>query len=287
MKKELLRKLQMTIREMSVNSLTCIYPDQLLQWLNISQSDLCQFVDDLYKKRLIIYKYRFQCLCGNTCTAYFRKLQKEPYVCNECGRTYDIDAIKEKGTLHYELDKNDILSFGNESIDFKGESLKAAKVLYIDNIQQAERKERKEMEIFLGSSSEAITDMQNIGYYLEQLQHKPLPWNKAGAGIFTPNENTIDSLIKITKRVQAAVFIFNADDTVWHHNSLKKNKTVRDNVLFEYGLFCGALGKSQVCFICKGNPSLASDLDGITYIDGDEGQFTISKKLQDWFDAMQ
>ena len=29
-------------------------------------------------------------------------------------------------------------------------------------------------------------------------------------------------------------FIFNADDKIQHHNSLKESKTVRDKVLFEY-----------------------------------------------------
>ena len=63
---------------------------------------------------------------------------------------------------------------------------------------------------------------------------KPLLWNSAGDNIFSPNKTTIDSLIEITKRVQAAIFIFNADDKIWHHNSLKESKTVRDKALFEY-----------------------------------------------------
>lgn len=286
MKQELLRILQVMIKEMSVNSLTSVYPDQLLQWLNISQSDLIQFVEDLYLERLITYKYRFQCKCGNICTSYLRKLQREPYLCKECGQTYSIDIIKQKGILLYELDKKEILDYENENIDFKKEAFKEIKVVYMDRTKIVSERDEEKMEIFLGSSSDAKNDMRDIGYKLEQLKKKPLLWNEAGAGIFPPNKNTIDSLIDITKRVQAAVFIFNADDTIWHHNSLKENKTVRDNVLFEYGLFCGALGKSKVCFVCKGNPSLASDLNGVTYIDGNEGSITIGKKLEDWLNAM-
>ena len=84
-------------------------------------------------------------------------------------------------------------------------------------------------------------------------------WTETGKGIFVPGTNTIDALIDITKKVQAAVFIFNVDDTTWNENSaLEEAKTVRDNVLFEYGLFTGALGKNKVCFVCKGRPKVAS-----------------------------
>ena len=235
---------------------------------------------------MISYKYKFKCRCGNYCTAYLRKLRKEPYLCMDCEAVYDIEKIKEMGTLVYELEKSDILDFEAEKVDFKRESLKSARIVYLDTPQQEESKGEKRMEIFLGSSSEAKTDMEDIGYQLEQLGNKAVLWNSAGDNIFPPNDNTIDSLIAITKRVQAAVFIFNADDKVWHHNSLKESKSVRDNVLFEYGLFCGALGKSRVCFVCKNKPTLASDLSGLTYIDGNSGEITVKRKLKDWIDAM-
>lgn len=286
MNQKLLERLQMAIKDMSVNSLTSIYPEQLMECLDTSQSETRQLVEDLYAERLLIYKYRIPCLCGNTCTAYSRKLQREPYACKECNREYDAEEIKKNATLLYELDKSQILSYGKESVDFKELSLKDSKVIYMEDVKQENRKEIKNMEIFLGSSSEAVNDMLDVGYILEQLGNKVLPWNQSGQGIFTPNENTIDSLIAITKRVQAAVFIFNEQDMVWHHNALKACRKVRDNVLFEYGLFCGALGKSNVCFVCKGNPTMASDLDGITYIDGNAGDITIRKKLQDWLNAM-
>ncbi|RGB82644.1 hypothetical protein DW097_24590 [Enterocloster clostridioformis] len=286
MNQELLKRLQKTIKEMSVNSLGSIYPEQLLDWLNTPQAELKQFIDDLYGERLISYKYKFKCRCGNYCTAYLRKLRKEPYLCMDCEAVYDIEKIKEMGTLVYELEKSDILDFEAEKVDFKRESLKSARIVYLDTPQQEESKGEKRMEIFLGSSSEAKTDMEDIGYQLEQLGNKAVLWNSAGDNIFPPNDNTIDSLIAITKRVQAAVFIFNADDKVWHHNSLKESKSVRDNVLFEYGLFCGALGKSRVCFVCKNKPTLASDLSGLTYIDGNSGEITVKRKLKDWIDAM-
>lgn len=132
-----------------------------------------------------------------------------------------------------------------------------------------------------------MTD-NKIALKLEELNAEPLLWNASGKGIFIPGTNTIDALIAIANRVQAAIFIFNADDKVWNDKSaLDSSDTVRDNVLFEYGLFMGALSKENVCFVCKGNPKLASDLKGITYIDGDLGPTQVKFKLRDWLNAIK
>ncbi len=286
MNQQLLKRLQVVIKDVSVNSLTGIYPEQLVELLGAPQSEVKQLVDDMFLERMILYKYRLQCSCGNTCTMYLRKIQKEPYICKECEQEYAVADISQRGTLLYELDKEEIMKYEEEIIDFKEESFKNGKVVYLEMVQPQNRKESDKMEIFLGSSSESIQDMEDIGYKLEQLGKKPILWNDAGKGIFAPNENTIDSLIRISKTVDAAVFIFSAEDKVWHHKSLKESTKVRDNVLFEYGLFCGALGKEKVCFVCKGGPDLASDLNGITYIDGGMGDITIKKKLEDWLSAM-
>ena len=49
----------------------------------------------------------------------------------------------------------------------------------------------------------------------------------------------------------------------------------------------GALEKEKVCFVCKGNPKIASDLKGITYIDGDLGETQVKLKLKDWIEAIE
>lgn len=149
------------------------------------------------------------------------------------------------------------------------------------------RQEKSNMEIFMGSSLEAKNYMDEIAVKMEELGVTPLLWNAVGKNIFIPGTNTIDALIDITKRVQAAVFIFNADDKRWNERSaLEISDVVRDNVLFEYGLFTGALGKERVCFVCKGKPQIASDLKGITYIDGEVGEAQVKLKLRDWINAI-
>lgn len=286
MKMELMKKLQMKIEEMSVNSLTNIHPERLMQWMNIPHNDFLQFVDELYKERLISYKYLFKCTCGNECTVYHQKILRELYICKECGSEYSIDMISKKAKIVYDLDKYEIMKYFNDNISLQDDGLNISKIIPINNQKTSESKGRKQMEVFMGSSQEAVSDMEDIGVKIENIGEKVLLWNDVGEGIFPANANIIDGLIQITKRVDAAVFIFNEDDKYWHHNSLKESKAVRDNVLFEYGLFCGALGKEKVCFVCKGSPKLASDLNGIKYIDGTSGNITIKKSLEDWFSAM-
>ena len=52
-------------------------------------------------------------------------------------------------------------------------------------------------------------------------------------------------------------------------------------------LLFGTLGKENVCFVCKGKPKFATDLRGVTYIDGDLGDVIIKAKLKDWVDAIK
>lgn len=287
MDQKILEKLQTIISEMSVNQLENIHPEQLFDQLEISLSDGNRLLNDLFKERLIAYKYRIDCLCGNRGTIYTRKMGREPYVCSQCGQEFSEKEVERKGTLLVEIDKEELTNFSKEEASIRINL--DDKIVDLMEIQKNNNEEENKMDIFIGSSVESIKDMENIGYTLEQLGRniKVLTWNQKGEGLFAPGMNTIDSLIKITRRVQAGIFIFGEDDKEWGENAMDKNATVRDNVLFEYGLFCGALGKSKVCVVRKGKPKIASDLNGVTYINGDEGELTIKRSLQDWLDEMK
>ena len=58
MDQKILEKLQTIISEMSVNQLENIHPEQLFDQLEISLSDGNRLLNDLFKERLIAYKYR-------------------------------------------------------------------------------------------------------------------------------------------------------------------------------------------------------------------------------------
>lgn len=285
MRKDLVKKLQNKVRGLPVNRLGNIYSDDIAEWLGITKKEIKTLIEGLYNCRVILYKFVFKCECGEICTVYENRLNRDRnYVCDIFGRKYSIDQITEKMSILYEIDREALLEL-EENIDFKiaSESKITDKVVPISKVREA-----RTMEIFMGSSSEAMEYMEKIAVQLENLQVKPLLWNATGKGIFIPGVNTIDSLIAIAERVDAAVFIFNADDRTWNNKSaLESTDAVRDNVLFEYGLFMGKLGKNKVCFICKGNPKVASDLKGITYINGDEGEYNVKAKIRDWLEAMK
>lgn len=282
-------KMQEQAKRQSVNSLGNLSPEDMTAWLGVSERETKKFLDMLHEQRILRYKFIFQCDCGERCTVYEKRLKRDGVSCCEiCGREYTAAQILEKMSIRYEIDRDALLNMEENKVDFRAvlETQATEKVVPI-----ARRKEEKSMEIFIGSSTEAAEYMEKIAVTLENLKVKPLLWNASGEGIFVAGESTIDSLISITRRVDAAIFIFNADDKTWNEKSalasaLDSADAVRDNVLFEYGLFMGKLGKSKVCFICKGKPKIASDLKGITYIDGDAGDYTVKDKLKDWIRGM-
>ena len=70
-----LNKLQKKIEGMSSNSLRRVYPEQMKEWLDLSDIETKEFLDELIQERLIISKYDFDCTCGNHCTVFLEKLK--------------------------------------------------------------------------------------------------------------------------------------------------------------------------------------------------------------------
>lgn len=115
--------------------------------------------------------------------------------------------------------------------------------------------------LFIGSSSESL--------YLANALHANLDndalvtvWDQ---GIFELSKVTLESLIDALDKFDAAVFIFSPDDTARLKG--KEVVTVRDNVIFEFGLFLGRLGRESTFFVMpKNTPDmhLPTDFLGIT-----------------------
>lgn len=101
--------------------------------------------------------------------------------------------------------------------------------------------------------------------------------------MFIAGKYTLENLENVARGVDAAIFVFSEDDKSWYRDDLIS--TVRDNVLFEYGLFCGHLTKSNVCFCCIGKPKIASDLSGITYIDI-EKRNQAEEDIKQWIESV-
>ena len=114
--------------------------------------------------------------------------------------------------------------------------------------------------IFIGSSVEGLS----IAYSIQQnLTHDAeiTVWDQ---GVFELSSTTIESLVKILESSDFGIFVFSNDDIKIIRD--KEFETIRDNVLFEFGLFIGKLSRDRVYFVIPSDTDLRlpADLLGIT-----------------------
>ena len=74
------------------------------------------------------------------------------------------------------------------------------------------------MKVFIGSSREQEERAQDIANWLEKLGIESIVWNEVGA--FIPGQYTLDDLVRLSNEVDAAIFVFAADDKTWYRKDL-------------------------------------------------------------------
>jgi hypothetical protein len=119
------------------------------------------------------------------------------------------------------------------------------------------------MKIFIASSKESVDLMRDIEMWVEEASYEPIPWDQPA--LFPPGEQTLLTLINISKQVDAAICVFGEDDKIWYRGDTAAQP--RDNILIEYGLFVGTLGPKKAVICRNGAPKQSSDLLGITFFD--------------------
>src|SRR5579862_2384686 len=115
--------------------------------------------------------------------------------------------------------------------------------------------------VLIGSSTEALQIARAIQ---EGLCHEvyPVIWNQ---GIFGLSRTTLESLIDQLNKVDYAVFAFTPDDVTKIRD--RTYSEARDNVLFEFGLFMGRLGRNRTFFVMPASVTdfrIPTDLLGVT-----------------------
>jgi hypothetical protein len=114
--------------------------------------------------------------------------------------------------------------------------------------------------LFIGSSTEGL----DYARYLQaELEHDcdATIWNQ---GVFGLSGNTLTSLVQEADRVDFAVLVLTPDDlTIKRHHEFR---SARDNVIFEAGMFIGALGAPRTILMHAKDLALdlPSDLVGTT-----------------------
>ena len=88
----------------------------------------------------------------------------------------------------------------------------------------------------------------DVAYAIQESLEYDLEVTVWPQGVFELSKTTIETLVEQSTKFDAAVFVFSPDDTTLIRG--KQKASVRDNVLFELGLFVGALGREN-CFIVK------------------------------------
>ena len=116
--------------------------------------------------------------------------------------------------------------------------------------------------VFIGSSSEGVEIADYLQSGLEPVCNATL-WTQ---GVFRASSYTLESLIRTAQDADFAVLIASPDDMTHFRGDTRA--VPRDNVIFELGLFMGAIGRQRTYIVTEHGADLRfpSDLDGLTQI---------------------
>jgi hypothetical protein len=118
--------------------------------------------------------------------------------------------------------------------------------------------------IFLGSSGQQEKLLRALTRGLEDIADVE-PWTT----VFNPGVSTLDRLVELTSQVDFAAFVFAQDDWTTKGASPEAasgEASPRDNVVFEAGLFGGALGMRRTFILHANGAKLPTDLLGLTSV---------------------
>ena len=122
--------------------------------------------------------------------------------------------------------------------------------------------------LFIASSAESLNIAEAVNVNLDH-EFEITIWKN---GTFKLSSSTIDDLVEKSSTVDFALFIFAPDDIASIRS--RQEHVVRDNVIFEMGLFIGAIGTSRSIIIKPRDQEmhLPTDLLGVTPADYDSNR---------------
>lgn len=114
-------------------------------------------------------------------------------------------------------------------------------------------------KLFIGSSSEGA---QIATMVKNAIDNECGNWIEAEIwtekGMFKLNNSTFDNLLNKSIIFDYAIIVATADDYIEKRENT--NIAIRDNVIFEYGLFTGAMGKNNVYILIEKDSEMPSDI---------------------------
>jgi hypothetical protein len=120
--------------------------------------------------------------------------------------------------------------------------------------------------IFIGSSSEGLGTALRVKEMLSAAADCQV-WNE---GFFEMNRSSFESLSEGAILFDFAILVATADDIQLKRDDLQS--IARDNVIFEFGLYIGRLGRNRAFLLKEKGLGLPSDFFGITLPEFDNSQ---------------
>ena len=119
----------------------------------------------------------------------------------------------------------------------------------------------RKRRVFVGSSTNGLDRAQAICNILTDVQTEPILWTQE----FPPGYVTLEGLEKVLSDCSAAVFVATPDDDTTIDG--RPVKVPRANVMLEFGILAGRLGRHNIAICRYANTEMPSDLKGLTVIE--------------------
>ena len=113
--------------------------------------------------------------------------------------------------------------------------------------------------VFIGSSKEG----KDVARYLQTELGDSCDVDRWDQSVFEPGGYTLESLINAAKRADFAVLVASSDDKTVSRG--EEQPSVRDNIVLEFGLFAGVLGRERTYLLATDHKlKLPTDTLGLT-----------------------
>lgn len=116
------------------------------------------------------------------------------------------------------------------------------------------------VRLFIGSSAEGREVAHNLQAVLEGRGVCEVDvWDQ---NVFEPSGYALDSLLEVAGHSDFAVLVASPDDVTVSRGETEAS--LRDNIVLEFGLFTGALGRERTYLLATGPAKLPTDTMGLT-----------------------